>query len=88
MTHAAQFLSEAKQVIDGLDVDAIERMAFLLEQARERGGRLFILGVGGTAANAVSAAAAVSVTMAADRHRRNASADCTVSDRFVMSCPS
>jgi D-sedoheptulose 7-phosphate isomerase len=52
MSHAAQFLSEAKQVIDGLDVDAIERMAVHLEQARERGGRLFILGVGGSAGNA------------------------------------
>ena len=49
MSHAAQFLDEAKQVIDGLDVEAIERMATLLEQARERGGRLFILGVGGSA---------------------------------------
>jgi len=52
MSHAAQFLSEAKQVIDALDVDAIERMAMLLDQARERGGRLFILGVGGSAGNA------------------------------------
>ena len=52
MSHAAQFLAEAKQVIDGLDVEAIERMATLLEQVRERGGRLFILGVGGSAANA------------------------------------
>ncbi len=52
MSHAAQFLGEAKRVIDGLDVGAIERMAELLEQARERGGRLFILGVGGSAANA------------------------------------
>ena len=52
MLHVTQFLMEAKQVIDGLDVEAIERMALLLEQVRERGGRLFILGVGGSAANA------------------------------------
>src|ERR1035438_4054118 len=52
MTHAAQFLSEAKQVIDGLNVEAIERMAAILEATRDRGGRLFILGVGGSAANA------------------------------------
>ncbi|MGP0066215.1 MAG: SIS domain-containing protein [Isosphaeraceae bacterium] len=52
MSHASQFLSEAKQVIDALDVDAIERMAALLDEARERGGRLFILGVGGSAGNA------------------------------------
>src|SRR6185312_11067427 len=52
MSHASQFLDEAKRVIDGLDVQAIERMAELLVRVRERGGRLFILGVGGSAANA------------------------------------
>ena len=52
MTHAARFLAEARQVIDGLDVEAIERMATLLEQTRDGAGRLFILGVGGSAANA------------------------------------
>jgi D-sedoheptulose 7-phosphate isomerase len=52
MSHAAQFLSEAKLVIDGLDVEAIEKMATHLEHVRSRGGRLFILGVGGSAANA------------------------------------
>jgi D-sedoheptulose 7-phosphate isomerase len=52
MSHASQFLDEAKRVIDGLDIGAIERMAELIEQARGRGGRLFILGVGGSAGNA------------------------------------
>jgi D-sedoheptulose 7-phosphate isomerase len=52
VTHSEQYLAEAKRVIDGLDVAAIERMAALLEQTRQRGGRLFILGVGGSAANA------------------------------------
>jgi D-sedoheptulose 7-phosphate isomerase len=52
MSHAARFLAEAKQVLDGLDVNAIEHMASLLEQTRDRAGRLFILGVGGSAANA------------------------------------
>jgi D-sedoheptulose 7-phosphate isomerase len=52
MTHTEKFLAEAKQVIDGLDVAAIEQMALQLEQVRQRGGRLFILGVGGSAANA------------------------------------
>jgi D-sedoheptulose 7-phosphate isomerase len=47
-----QFLAEAKQVIDGLDRSAIERMVALLAQTRARGGRLFLLGVGGSAANA------------------------------------
>jgi D-sedoheptulose 7-phosphate isomerase len=52
MSHTAQFLSEAKRVIDGLNVEAIERMAVLVQEARARGGRLFVLGVGGSAANA------------------------------------
>lgn len=52
MSFAIQFLEEAKQVIDQLDKDAIEKMAELLAATRARGGRLFILGVGGSAANA------------------------------------
>ena len=52
MDHAASYLAEAKLIIDGLDTAAIGRMADLLVEARDRGGRLFILGVGGSAANA------------------------------------
>ena len=52
MTFTEQFLLEAKQVIDGLDHAAIDRSVALLRATRERGGRLFILGVGGSAANA------------------------------------
>ncbi|MGD0872783.1 MAG: SIS domain-containing protein [Bryobacteraceae bacterium] len=52
MSFAQQFLSEAKEVIDGLDLEQIERMAALLGTTRAAGGRLFILGVGGSAANA------------------------------------
>jgi D-sedoheptulose 7-phosphate isomerase len=51
-TFTQQFLAEAKEVIDRLDAPAIERAASLLAQARTIGGRLFILGVGGSAANA------------------------------------
>ena len=47
-----QFLSEASKIIDALDRDAIESVATTLAHAREGGGRLFILGVGGSAANA------------------------------------
>lgn len=46
------YLAEAHRVIDGLDVDAAESIAEHLAALRERGGRLFILGVGGSAANA------------------------------------
>jgi D-sedoheptulose 7-phosphate isomerase len=52
MNFSRQFLSEAKEVIEGLDVEQIERMADLLAATRSEGGRLFILGVGGSAANA------------------------------------
>jgi D-sedoheptulose 7-phosphate isomerase len=52
MSFSRQFLNEAKQVIDGLDVDAIERVVIILQATRAAGGRLFILGVGGSAANA------------------------------------
>jgi D-sedoheptulose 7-phosphate isomerase len=52
MSFTRQFLSEAKEVIDRLDEQQIERTAALLSATRARGGRLFILGVGGSAANA------------------------------------
>jgi|HubBroStandDraft_6_1064221.scaffolds.fasta_scaffold349403_1 dTDP-glucose pyrophosphorylase len=52
MTFSQQFLQEARSVIDGLDTEVIERVAGFLAATRERGGRLFILGVGGSAANA------------------------------------
>ncbi len=52
MSFASEYLQEAKRVIDGIDADAIERMAGLLAETKRAGGRLFILGVGGGAANA------------------------------------
>ena len=52
MTFTQQYLVETQKVVTGLDPAAIERMADQLAVVRERGGRLFILGVGGSAANA------------------------------------
>ncbi len=52
MTFAEQYLDEVQQVTRGLDVGAIEAAATIIAEARGRGGRLFILGVGGSAANA------------------------------------
>lgn len=49
---AGDFLAEATQVIEQLDVASIEKAATLLAGTRSAGGRLFILGVGGSAANA------------------------------------
>ena len=51
-TFAQEFLAEARRVIDRLDAGSIEKAASLLAQTRAAGGRLFILGVGGSAANA------------------------------------
>ena len=47
-----QFLNEAAEILKRLDTAAIDRAVFLLAETRRRNGRLFILGVGGSAANA------------------------------------
>ncbi len=52
MTYSKRYLEEARQVLDQLDPAPIEAMVDLLAAARTAGGRLFILGVGGSAANA------------------------------------
>jgi D-sedoheptulose 7-phosphate isomerase len=49
---ASRFLAEATEIIAKLDVASIEKAAGLLASTRAAGGRLFILGVGGSAANA------------------------------------
>ena len=51
-TYAEQHLRETAEVVSKLDPELCERAVDLLAQVRERGGRLFILGVGGSAANA------------------------------------
>ncbi|HEX6097569.1 MAG TPA: SIS domain-containing protein [Thermoanaerobaculia bacterium] len=51
MTYTAQHLSEAEEILGRFDGNAIERTASLLAETRARGGRLFLLGVGGSAAN-------------------------------------
>ena len=51
MSYARTHLEEAKRIIDLIDVEAVERTAEILARVRERGGRLFFLGVGGSAAN-------------------------------------
>jgi D-sedoheptulose 7-phosphate isomerase len=51
-TFAEQYLLEVQQICAALDVAAIEAVAAHIADTRDRGGRLFILGVGGSAANA------------------------------------
>ena len=52
MNFTQQFLAEVQQVTAQLNADSIEKCADELAKIRERGGRLFILGVGGSAGNA------------------------------------
>ena len=52
MSYTRQHLDETIAVINALDAAAIERLAATLAAVRERGGRLFFLGVGGSAGNA------------------------------------
>lgn len=51
-TYAEKYLTEAKEIIDRIDVERIEKVVDMLCRIRERLGRVFILGVGGGAANA------------------------------------
>jgi D-sedoheptulose 7-phosphate isomerase len=46
------FLDESIEVIRRIDADAVDRMASGLAASRDSGGRLFILGVGGSAGHA------------------------------------
>ncbi len=52
MSFSETFLAEVQEITKQLDIQAIERIATMLAEVRENGGRLFILGVGGSAANA------------------------------------
>jgi D-sedoheptulose 7-phosphate isomerase len=52
MTYSEQHLKETAEVLARLDAAACERCVEELVALRHRGGRLFILGVGGSAANA------------------------------------
>jgi D-sedoheptulose 7-phosphate isomerase len=51
MGYTEQYLEEARRIIDTIDQDAIEKIVTLLGDLRAGGGRLFFLGVGGSAAN-------------------------------------
>ena len=51
MTYSEKHLNEVRQIIGSIDVEAIENMVKLLAQVRTDGGRLFFLGVGGSAGN-------------------------------------
>lgn len=52
MSFTATYLREAAQIAAAIDTASIERLVDLLAATRERGGRVFVIGVGGSAANA------------------------------------
>ena len=51
MNYAKQHINEAISILDTLDVEAVEKMANVLATVKADQGRLFFLGVGGSAGN-------------------------------------
>ena len=51
MSYALQHLKEAAEILEKIDVAPIEKMADLLATVKADGGRIFFLGVGGSAGN-------------------------------------
>jgi D-sedoheptulose 7-phosphate isomerase len=49
--HARTFFDDASAICGSIDVGKIEQLAEELSSLRERGGRLFLIGVGGSAGN-------------------------------------
>ncbi len=52
MSFASEYLPQVGAIAQAIPPDAVERMVEQLRHVRSRGGRLFFLGVGGSAANA------------------------------------
>ncbi|MDD5190461.1 MAG: SIS domain-containing protein, partial [Dehalococcoidales bacterium] len=55
MSYTRQYLEEVKQIADQLDVNAIDKLVDVITEIRGKNGRLFFLGVGGSAGNATHA---------------------------------
>lgn len=56
-SYPARYLQEAQQLLAGIDPEAVDRLAYGLAGVHRGGGRLFCLGLGGSAAHASHAAA-------------------------------
>jgi D-sedoheptulose 7-phosphate isomerase len=52
LDYVGEYIEEASEILRRIDAQAIRRLVARLAELRERGGRLFILGVGGGAGNA------------------------------------
>jgi len=55
LSYVDRYITEAIEILETIDKDAIEKMIGLILEIREKGGRLFFLGVGGSAANCTHA---------------------------------
>jgi len=51
MTYSTKHIAEAREILEKVDSEAIEAMADLMARTKAQGGRVFFLGVGGSAAN-------------------------------------
>ena len=51
MNHVKTYFGQAGEIARSIDIDAVEAMAEALASVRERGGRLFFIGAGGSAGN-------------------------------------
>ncbi len=51
MSYAQQHINESIQILNQIDVNAIENMATMLAEIKQHDGRIFFLGVGGSAGN-------------------------------------
>ena len=51
MSYSEQHMKEAAEIINKIDLEAIEKIADLLAELKNEGGRIFFLGVGGSAGN-------------------------------------
>ena len=52
MTHSKKFMAQATEIASNIDTNEIENLVENILKIREGNGRLFVLGVGGSAANA------------------------------------
>tara|TARA_A100001011_G_scaffold252921_1_gene261154 strand:+ start:243 stop:842 length:600 start_codon:yes stop_codon:yes gene_type:complete len=55
LSYVVQYIKEAVDILEGIDKEAIDTMIRLVIDIRAKGGRLFFLGVGGSAANCTHA---------------------------------
>ena len=55
MSYISQYINDAVKILELIDQNKIEKMIQILLDVREKQGRLFLLGVGGSAANCIHA---------------------------------